>query len=74
MTLVIGLKWSRVKLELLTDYMRYLKFEAGMRGGLTQVSHRHCVSSQPGDADYVEGRPKSLSYVDKYDHFDNINV
>ena len=52
MTLLIALKRSKVRFDLLTYYNQYLKFEAGLRGGLTQASHRYSRSAQPGDPNY----------------------
>ena len=35
------LKFSKVKLELLTDYEKYLFVESGIRGGISMISHRY---------------------------------
>lgn len=63
--MLIALKRSKVKLDLLTDYTQYLKFEAGLRGGLTQASHRYSKSVQPEDPNFCEEKLNSLVYLDK---------
>ena len=41
------LKTTKVKLELLQDYDKYLMFEAGIRGGLSCISDREGIANNP---------------------------
>jgi hypothetical protein len=40
-----ALKMSRVELELITDYDKFLLIESGIRGGLVQCVMRHCKAN-----------------------------
>jgi hypothetical protein len=46
------LKRSGINLELLTDLTMYEFFEQGLRGGITQTSHRKMVANNPDLANY----------------------
>lgn len=42
-----ALKYTKVELELLTNPDMYLMFEAGIRGGISMISHRHGKANNP---------------------------
>ncbi|KAE9530102.1 hypothetical protein AGLY_011564 [Aphis glycines] len=59
------LKYTRVKLELLTEYDMLLMIEKGIRGGLTQASMRYAKANNEKTPDYDPTKPKSwLIYQD----------
>jgi hypothetical protein len=59
------LKYTEMKLELLTDYDMLLMFEKGIRGGLTQASMRYAKANNHTTPDFDETKPKSwLIYQD----------
>ncbi|XP_060865346.1 uncharacterized protein LOC132941347 [Metopolophium dirhodum] len=59
------LKYTAIKLELLSDYEMLLMFEDGIRGGLTQASMRYAKSNNEKTPDYNPADPKSwLVYQD----------
>ncbi|XP_055377147.1 uncharacterized protein LOC129609241 [Condylostylus longicornis] len=59
------LKFTNVKLELLTDIDMLLFIERGIRGGLTQVSKRHSIANNPYLPEYDSSVPnKYLMYWD----------
>ncbi|XP_060865284.1 uncharacterized protein LOC132941306 isoform X2 [Metopolophium dirhodum] len=59
------LKYTAIKLELLSDYEMLLMFEDGIRGGLTQASMRYAKSNNEKTPDYNPAVPKSwLVYQD----------
>ncbi|XP_060848479.1 uncharacterized protein LOC132927929 [Rhopalosiphum padi] len=59
------LKYTSVKLELLTDYDMLLCIEKGIRGGLVQASMRYAKANNHKVPDYDETKPKSwLVYQD----------
>lgn len=67
-----GLAWSAmlkttgVQLDLLTDYDMILMITKGIRGGLSQCSHRHAKANNPGmGEEYNKNLPTSyLTYLD----------
>jgi hypothetical protein len=59
------LKYTKVKLELLSDYEIHLFFENSIHGGLTQASLRYAKANNENTSDYDETKPKSwLVYQD----------
>ncbi|XP_052767835.1 uncharacterized protein LOC128208317 [Mya arenaria] len=59
------LKLSQVELELLTDIDQVLMIEAGIRGGISQISHRHAKANNPYLPDYDASLPTIyLQYLD----------
>ena len=42
-----ALKKTRVKLDLISDIEMYRMIEAGIRGGISMISHRHAVADNP---------------------------
>jgi hypothetical protein len=59
------LKFTSVKLELLTDYEQILFFELGIRGGLVQASGRHAKANNPKTPGYKANEPNTwLVYQD----------
>ncbi|XP_060848275.1 uncharacterized protein LOC132927701 [Rhopalosiphum padi] len=59
------LKFTSVKLELLTDYEQILFFELGIRGGLVQASGRHAKANNPKTPGYKADEPNTwLVYQD----------
>ncbi|XP_050065801.1 uncharacterized protein LOC126554820 [Aphis gossypii] len=59
------LKYTRVKLELLTEYDMLLMIEKGIRGGLTQASMRYAKANNERTPDYDPTKSKSwLIYQD----------
>ncbi|CAI6375126.1 unnamed protein product [Macrosiphum euphorbiae] len=59
------LKFTKVQLELLTDFEKVLFTEAGTRGGLVQASRRHARANNPATPGYNADEPStSLIYLD----------
>ncbi|KAL4153040.1 hypothetical protein QTP88_000873 [Uroleucon formosanum] len=59
------LKYTAIKLELLSEYEMLLMFEDGIRGGHTQASMRYAKSNNEKTLDYNQANPKSwLVYQD----------
>jgi hypothetical protein len=59
------LKYTKVKLELLSDYEAPLFFENSIHGGLTQASMKYAKANNENTSDYDETKPKSwLVYQD----------
>ena len=59
------LKYTKVELELITDLDIYQMVEKGMRGGISQISHRFAESNHPSMESYNPSRPiKTLTYQD----------
>lgn len=59
------LKYTDIKLELLSDYDMHLFFEKSIRGGLTQASMRYAKANNENTSDYDATKPKSwLVYQD----------
>ncbi|MES9884868.1 MAG: hypothetical protein ABW185_28820, partial [Sedimenticola sp.] len=59
------LRMTNVELELLTDVDQLNMFERGVRGGFSQVSHRHAVANNYYMKDYDPTKPVSyISYLD----------
>ena len=60
-----ALKMTGVKLELLTDLNQHLFIEAGIRGGVSVISHRFAKANHPDVRDYDPSLPtKHLIYLD----------
>ncbi|XP_052806652.1 uncharacterized protein LOC128235904 [Mya arenaria] len=66
-----GLSWSAcmkmtgVRLELLTDIDKILMVESGIRGGVSQISHRYRKANNPYLEDYDQSQPRTfLQYLD----------
>ena len=58
------LKYTGVKLELLSDLDMVMFFERGIRGGMSQVSKRHAVANHK-DVPHDDSKPNSyLLYLD----------
>ncbi|KAL4098768.1 hypothetical protein QTP88_023307 [Uroleucon formosanum] len=53
------LKYTKKKLELLTDYDMLLMFEKGIRGALVQASMRHAKANNHKTPDYDSSKPDS---------------
>jgi len=59
------LKFTAVKLELLTDYDQVLFYERGIRGGLAQASKRYARANNPKTPSYKADEPNTwLVYQD----------
>ncbi|KAL4119986.1 hypothetical protein QTP88_012736 [Uroleucon formosanum] len=59
------LKFTKVQLELLTDFEKILFLESGTRGGLVQASKRHARANNSETPGYNVEEPKtSLIYLD----------
>lgn len=59
------LKMTGVKLELLTDIDHLLFIENGIRGGISQISHRYKQANDPRMSSYDHDKPKSqILYLD----------
>jgi hypothetical protein len=65
------LKYTRIELELVSDYDKLLMLETGIRGGLVQASRRFARSNNEKTPGFDCNQPKSyLVYQDcKYDFF-----
>ena len=63
-----GLKYTGVTLELITDEEKFLFIEAGIRGGISVISHRHEKVNHPTHANigfYDSNEPKrQILYLD----------
>ena len=59
------LKYTEIKIDLITDPDMYQMVEKSMRGGISQISHRYAASNYPGMESYDERKPqKILTYQD----------
>ena len=63
---IAALKFTKIKLELLTDYDMLLMFEKGIRGGITQAVHRYSKANNQymGDLYNPEEESSYLQYLD----------
>ena len=59
------LKYTGIKIELLTDIDKYLFFESGIRGGISGVSTRYAKANNPYVKDYDPKKP--TTYINFYD-------
>jgi len=60
-----ALKYTNVRLDLITDPDMYLMVENSMRGGIATISHRHARANNPLVEGYDPSKPRSwLSYTD----------
>ena len=60
-----ALKMTGVKLELLCDVKKHLFFEAGLRGGVATIAHRHAKANNPSCPEYDPSKPTThLVYWD----------
>ena len=59
------LKYTGVELELITDPDMHLMVEKSMRGGISNICHRHATSNRPSMDTYNENEePRTLTYQD----------
>ena len=59
------LKMTNIKLELMTDINMFQFIEAGMRGGISYISHRHSKANNKYMKEYDEKAPsKYIMYLD----------
>ena len=59
------LKYTEVELDLITDIDMYQMVEKGMRGGVSQISHRYAESNYPTMKTFDQNKPtKVLTYQD----------
>ena len=63
------LKYTKVKLELLTDPDMHLAMEEAKRGGVCMVSHRYAKGNNPRVDDYREDEPTTWI---RYDDANNL--
>ena len=62
---VTALKYTGVKLDLITDPSAYLMIENSMRGGIATISQRHAVANNPCLEDYDANKPHNfITYLD----------
>ena len=47
LTFDAGLKYTKITLELITEEDKFLFMEAGIRGGISMISHRHTQMNHP---------------------------
>jgi hypothetical protein len=60
-----ALKYTNVKLELITDVDMYMFFESGIRGGISGVKKRFCQANNEYMHDYDEDKERIfLTYLD----------
>jgi hypothetical protein len=56
---------KKIELELLTDLVMYEFVEKGIRGGISQISHRHALANNKYMADYDKSKEDSyIVYLD----------
>ena len=59
------LKITNIELELITDLDQYLFIERGIRGGISQISHRHATANNKYMSTYDETKTESsIVYLD----------
>ena len=62
LSLSAAMKFTKVKLQLISDVDIYQFFERYKRGGLVFVGHRRCQLNIPGYPNYDPKKPTSLSF------------
>jgi len=61
----MALKYTDVKLDLITDPDIYLAIEGRMRGGIATISKRHAVANNPDVEGYEPTQPnRYITYLD----------
>ena len=59
------LRYTGVELELITDPDMHIMVEKSMRGGISNICHRHATSNHPSMDTYNENdEPRTLTYQD----------
>ena len=59
------LQYTKVNIELITDLDMYQMVEKGIRGGISQISHRYSEANHPSMESFNSSLPlKSLMYQD----------
>jgi len=53
------MKYTKAKLDLMTDAYMYLMIENNMRGGIATISYRHAVANNPQLEGYDPDKPHS---------------
>lgn len=63
-------KYTGAKMRLLKDIDMYTFFEGGIRGGLSNIAHRHAKANNPGCSDYNKKEPHTfLMYWDENNQY-----
>ena len=70
-----GLKYSNITLELITDEEKFLFIEAGIRGGISMISHRYAKVNHPDLVDIGYYNPtepnRQILYLDANNLYGN---